>query len=197
MKRRYARNSHLEASVPLQHRKWKTQTDGKSLNSLKASLVTTAENPFLYGGQDEKYRRVIIDIIPCVVLTSLETNAFIAIVAYVDKLMVRATSARGQEEGTRGSVVLLKVQGCVSQGKLRNWEWRLRRDTSEILRMYLVENWIRERQRQSGGSIHKRANLMSEILVRPVRRNNHLRKLHYKKIVSAKQRGIWRENMQA
>ena len=58
---------------------------------------------------------MFIDIIPCVVLTSLETDAFNAIVAYVDKLMVRATSARGQEEGTRGSVALLKVQGCVSQ----------------------------------------------------------------------------------
>ena len=47
---------------------------------------------------------MIINIIPCVVVTSLETDAFMAIVAYVDKLMVRATSARGREDGAQGSV---------------------------------------------------------------------------------------------
>ena len=51
---------------------------------------------------------MIIDIIPCVVVTSLETGAFKATVAYVDKLMVRATSARGREESTQGSVAILK-----------------------------------------------------------------------------------------
>ena len=56
----------------------------------------------------KNYRRLIIDIIPCVVVTSLETAAFMAIVAYVDKLMVRATSARGREDGTQGSVAILK-----------------------------------------------------------------------------------------
>ena len=59
-----------------------------------------------------------IDIIPCVVVTSLETDAFRAIVAYVEKLMVRATSSRGRDEDTPGSVAILnekkKVQGCVS-----------------------------------------------------------------------------------
>ena len=51
---------------------------------------------------------MIIDIIPCVVVTSLETDAFMAIVSYVDKLVVRATSARGREDGTQGSVAILK-----------------------------------------------------------------------------------------
>ena len=54
-----------------------------------------------YGGQDEKYRSVIIDIIPCVV-KSLETDAVMAIVAYVDKLMVRPTSAQSRKEGSQG-----------------------------------------------------------------------------------------------
>ena len=61
---------------------------------------------------------VSIDVIPCVVVTSLETDAFIAIVAYIDKLMVRATSVRGREEGSQGPVANLKeknVQGRVSQ----------------------------------------------------------------------------------
>ena len=47
-------------------------------------------------GQDEKCRRVII-VIPCVVVTSLGTDSFMAIFAYVEKLMVRATSARSQK----------------------------------------------------------------------------------------------------
>ena len=80
----------------------------KSLNSPKASLATKAIKSIAYCEQDEKYRRVIIDIIPCVVVTCLETDAFIAIVACVDKLMVRATSARGREEGTQGAVAALK-----------------------------------------------------------------------------------------
>ena len=62
---------------------------------------------------------MIIDIIPCVVVTSLETDEFMAIVAFVDKLMVRATSARGRKEGTQGAVAVLRrkknLQGCVSQ----------------------------------------------------------------------------------
>ena len=53
---------------------------------------------FVHSGQDEKYRRVIINITPCVVVTSLETNAFMAIFAYIDKLMVLATSALGREK---------------------------------------------------------------------------------------------------
>ena len=50
-------------------------------------------------------------------VTSLETDAFVAIVAYVDKLTVRGNPARGREEGSQGSVPVLekKVQGCVSQ----------------------------------------------------------------------------------
>ena len=63
---------------------------------------------------------MVIDITPCVVVvTSLDTDAFMSIVAYVDKLMVRATSARGRKESTQGAVAILKekknVQGCVSQ----------------------------------------------------------------------------------
>ena len=41
-------------------------------------------------------------------------------------------------------------------------------------------------------ALSKKVNLMSEILARPVWRN-HLRKPHDKQVVSAKQRGIWRE----
>ena len=50
MKWRYARNSHLEqahSSVL----KVKKQTDGKSLNSVKASPVTEAENSLSVAGK--------------------------------------------------------------------------------------------------------------------------------------------------
>ena len=42
-------------------------------------------------------------------------------------------------------------------------------------------------------ALSKKVNLMSEILARPVLKNEHLWKPHDKKIVPAKQRGIWRE----
>ena len=38
---------------------------------------------------------------------------------------------------------------------------------------------------------------MSELLARPVRRNNHLRKPHDKKSTPAKQHGFWREKIKA
>ena len=61
----------------------------------------------------------MIGINPCVVVTSLETDAFVAFVAFFDMLMVRSNlSARSRKEGTQGAVAFLrekKVQGCVSQ----------------------------------------------------------------------------------
>ena len=57
-----------------------------------------------------------------------------------------------KEEGTQGAVVILRektrVQSCVSQNSDR-------RDTPEILRIHLVQNWILERKGQSGGVIQK------------------------------------------
>ena len=56
---------------------------------------------------------------PCVVVTSLETDAFGAFVAFFDMLMVRSNlSAGSRKEGTQGTVAVLrkkKVQGCASQ----------------------------------------------------------------------------------
>ena len=69
----------------------------KSLNSVKAS-ATKNWKFLVHCEQDEKYRRVIIDIILCVVVTSLETDAFMGIVAYFDKLMVRRNPAWGREK---------------------------------------------------------------------------------------------------
>ena len=95
---------------PLQYRKCNTHWR-KSLNSLKASPVTKAEHSLSIAGKMKKYRRVIV-------VTSLETDAFMAIVSHIDMLKMRATSARGREEGTQEAVAIQtedKVQGCVSQ----------------------------------------------------------------------------------
>ena len=53
------------------------------------------------GEQDVKDRRVIFDILACVVITSLETGAFMATVVCIDMLMVR----RNQERSRRKRVL--------------------------------------------------------------------------------------------
>ena len=62
---------------------------------------------------------MIIDIIPCVVVASLETDANKAIVEYFDMLKLRRKpSVRSKKKGTQGAVVFLrrkKFQGRVSQ----------------------------------------------------------------------------------
>ena len=141
MKWRFSRKSHLEqayCSVP----KVKRQTDVKRF-SLNASPATKAKKTQVYGGQDEKYRRVALDTIPCVVAASLETDAFMAIVACFDMLMVtkkhRARSKRtrfsrissNSERKKTSKVVYLKTQiiWILFHGKLKSWDWTLRRGT--------------------------------------------------------------------
>ena len=70
---------------------------------------------------------MIIDIIPYVVVTSLETDAFTAVVAYFDMLTVRGNpAARSKKEGTQGTVAIMrrKKKGprlCIS--KIRSNEF--------------------------------------------------------------------------
>ena len=80
------------------------------------------------------------------------------------------TSARGREKKVlkeqllfwrkkkTSKVVHLKIQIQWIQfcGKLENWDWTLRRDTPEILRMQLVQNCIRERKRATWRQYPKR-----------------------------------------
>ena len=47
--------------------------------------------------QDVENRRVIIGILPCVKITSLETGASMAIIACIDMLTVRRNPARGRK----------------------------------------------------------------------------------------------------
>ena len=75
----------------------KGQTDEKSSTRQEASPATRAKIPCLWG-QDVKDRCVIFDIFPCVVLTSLETGAFLAVTACIDRLMVRRNPASSRRK---------------------------------------------------------------------------------------------------
>ena len=92
----------------------------KSSNSPEASPATRAKIPCLWR-QDVKDRRVIFGILPCVVISSLETDAFMAVIACIDMLKVRRNPARSrrERESTQGAVAILRrkkrVQGCASQ----------------------------------------------------------------------------------
>ena len=148
---------------------------------------------------------MIIDIIPCAVVTSLETDAFMAIVAYYDMLTVRGNPARGREAGTQGSVAILterqkNVQGCVSQDSdpmnsvpRKVGELGLNALAGHTMKFSGCTWYKIEFGKEKGNleALSKKVNLMIEILARPVSKNNNLRKLHDKQVVPARQRGIW------
>ena len=160
------------------------ETDWRnSLNSLKATPATKAEHSLSMVGKMKKGRRVTADIIPCVVVTSLETDAFVAIVAYCRQADGKSNlSARSKRRYSRNSChsekKKKKVRGCVSQDSdtpnriLRKVEelGLNASATSEILRMHLVQI---EFGKEKGNleALSKKVNLMSEILARPGRRN--------------------------
>ena len=101
-----------------------------------------------------------------------------------------ATSARGREKKVLKDKLLFwgkkSPRLCIS--RLRSNEfystesWRIGIERfggthHEIPRTHLAQDRIRERKKANLEALSKKANLMSEILARPVRRNNHLRKL--------------------
>ena len=52
---------------------------------------------------------MIIDVIPCFVVTSLKTDAFMAIVSYFDMLTVKGNPAQvRKEEGTQRTVAVMR-----------------------------------------------------------------------------------------
>ena len=140
-------------------------------------------------------------------VTSLETDAFVAFVAFFVMLMVRSTlSARSRKEGTQGAVVILRekrVQGCVSQNSdpmnsipRKAGELGLIASAGHNIKFsgcIWYESKFGKRERQFGGIIQKG---------KPHERNpsapgfeeQHLRKPHDKQIVTAKSLGIWRKN---
>ena len=69
----------------------------KSSSSLMPVLRLELKS-LVYGERNAQDRRVIIGILPCVVVTSLETDAFMAMFACFGMLMVRRNLARGREK---------------------------------------------------------------------------------------------------
>ena len=85
-------------------RRSRLEQASSSVQKVKEQTVVKSSN-----SPNEKDRRVIIGSMPCVVVTSLETDAFVAFVAFFDMLMVRSNlSARSRKEGTQGAVAFLR-----------------------------------------------------------------------------------------
>ena len=157
--------------------------------------------------QDEKDRHVIFDILPCVVVASLETDAFVVIAANIDMLMVRSNlSAKSRNEGTQGAVAILRekkrVQGCVSQNSdpMNSILRKARELGLNALAGHTMKfsgcTWYELNFGKEKGNLEalsKKVNLMSEILARPSLRKEHLRKPQDKKSGPAMQHGIWRK----
>ena len=172
MKWRDARKSHLEhasSSVP----KVKTQTDVNSSHSVKASPATGAKKPLSMEGKMKKDLRVIIDIIPCVVVTRLGIHGYRCFFRHADG--ERKPSALSSKE-----VAILKkkkkVQGCVSQNSdpmnsiLRKAGQTRLNASAEHTRKFSGCTWYETEFGKETGNLEafsKKVNLMSEILARP------------------------------
>ena len=152
---------------PLRYRKWKTQTDGKSLNSVKANPTTKAENSLSTVG---KMKNIVAW------LSTSSRVSWLQVWKQMHSLLslLMSTSWWWEEQPQRevekkvlrdkllswkkkkSKVVYLKTQRqrILFYGKLENWDWTLRRDTPEIFRMHLVQREF-GKEGQSGGTIQK------------------------------------------
>ena len=90
-----SRGEKVKGKHPLLYRREKDRPTWKA-QQVQRPVLRLEVKFFVYGGQDVKDRHVILDILPCVVITSLETDAFTAIVACADMLVTR-NPARGRE----------------------------------------------------------------------------------------------------
>ena len=170
MKWRYARNSHQEASILFSTESERHRLT-ESLNSLKASPATKAENSLSMVG---KMKNIAVwSSSSSSSRVSLITSSWNRCIHGYRCLYRRAEGEQKPQrevetrrysriscysENKTSKVVYLKsrIQWILFCGKLKNWDWTLLRDTPEILRMHLVQDWTRKRQIQSGGIIPKR-----------------------------------------
>ena len=121
----------------------------KSLNSMKASSSTEAQNSLSIAG---KMKNIVVCLSTSSRVSWLQVwkhMPFLAIVANADMLMVKGNSARGREKKVLDDQLLFwkkkNVQGCVSQNSDPM--------NSTLQKSCLAQNWIRERKGQSGGII--------------------------------------------
>ena len=148
----------------LLYRKWNTQTDGKSLNSLKASPGYKSGNRRIHGYRC-LYRRAD------------------------GKSNLSARSKIRYSRSSCFSEMKKNVQVCVSQNSApMSWRIGIERFGGTHLK-FLGCIWNKIEFGKERGNLEQfsqKVNFISEILARPVRRNNHLRKPHDKQIVPAK-----------
>ena len=124
-------------------------------------------------------------MILCVVVTSLETNALVVFISYIDMLILRSNpTARSRKEGAQGAVAILRekrVQGCVSQNSdptnsiLRKArELGLNAPAGHTMKFLGCICYETKFGKEKGNleELSKKVNLMSEILARLVLRNN-------------------------
>ena len=186
------KNSHLQASILFQYRKWKTQTDGKSLNSLMASTVTKAENSLSMVG---KMKNIVVWFSTSSRISWLQVWKQMhpwLLLLMSTSWRWEGTSARGRKEedthekkGPRLCISKLRSNEFYST---ESWSIGIERFGGTHMQFSGCTWYIIESGKEKGNleALSKKVNFMSEILARPVLRNNHLRKPHDKQIVSAK-----------
>ena len=158
-----ARKSRLEqasSSVP----KVKKQTDVKGLYSLKASPATKAENSLSVAG---KMKNVVVRLSTSSRVSWWQVWKQMHSWLFRHADGERKPSARSirrysrkscyYQKKKRSKVVYLKIQiqWILSCGKLENWDWTLRRDTTENFQDASGAKLNSGKKRQSGGIIQK------------------------------------------
>ena len=147
-----------------------------------------------------KNRRVIFELLPCVVVTSLETSAFVAIIACIDMLIDEKPSKVEEREYSskrskiekvlkeqllfwerKNQFLRIRIQRLVFCRKLGKRDWTLRRDTPLNYQSSPGVTLKFGKEKGNLDAISQKVNLMSEILARPSWRKEHLRKLQDKK----------------
>ena len=153
----------------------------KSLNSMKASSSTEAQNSLSIAG---KMKNIVVCLSTSSRVSWLQVwkhMPFLAIVANADMLMVKGNSARGREKKVLDDQLLFWKKKTSKVAYLKTQiQWIL---------LYKKVAWHKIGFGKEKGNLEassKTVNIMSEILARPSLTNNHLRKLYDKQIVPAK-----------
>ena len=157
MKWRDTRNSHLEqaySSAP----KVKKQTDVNSLNSLLASPTTRAENSLSIA---DKMKKIVVWLSASSRVSWLQVwkqmHSWLSLPMTtswwweqpqreVEKKVLKDQLLFWKKKKSKVVNVKIQIQWILFHGKLKNWDWTRRADTTEILRMHLGQNWIREKK---------------------------------------------------
>ena len=168
---------------PLQYRKWKTQIDGKSLNSLKGSPATKAENSLSVVG---KMKNIAVWSSTSSRVSWLQVlkqmHSWLSLLVSTCWRWAE-TSARGRDKNVLKEQLLFwkqNVQGCEELGLNASAGTHLKFSGCIWYKIELVKG------KGNLEALSKKVNLMSEIFARLVLRDNHVSKPHDKQILPAK-----------